>query len=198
VAVGGVQNPSLGAINSVNTPVSRASRNGVTNYPLVTNASGNPATAAFTLYGDYSPANGSFIPLAEFGGPLQHDHAVGECSSNQLPPLTMDPYLAGGVDPVTGVSALGERRATGERAAPPYVARGLMEAIYYGDLVANEDIDDAIKYPSSLPPLPDPNICPGDCIPPAVRRRRHTGGDRAYEPLRPDGPTGRRQPRGAV
>jgi hypothetical protein len=148
----------------VNTPASRATRRGYTVYDDITNEYGNPPTAAFTLYGDYSPANGSFTPLSEFGGPLQHDHAVGMCDINSIPPLSMDPYLAGGIDPVTQVSTLGEKRAVGERAAPPYIGRGLMEAVYYGDIAANEDIYDFTKKPSTLPPQPDPAICPGDCI----------------------------------
>ena len=160
----GVPNPSLGAVNTVNTPVSRADRRGLTDYSRVKNATGNPATAAFTLYGDYSPASGAFTPLSEFGGPLQHDHAIGVCDSNDIPPLSMDPYLQGGIDPVTDMSTLAERRAMGERAAPPYVGRGLMEAIYFGELLANEDIYDTVKSISSLPPQPDPTICPGDCI----------------------------------
>lgn len=164
MTTGGVANSSLGAINTVNTPVSRANRLGPTEYSKITNERGNSPTAAFTLYGDYSPANGSFTPLSEFGGPLQHDHAAGTCIANQIPPLSMDPYLAGGIDPVTGLSPLGERRAVGERAAPPYIARGLMEAIYFGDIVANEDIYDTFNAPSTLPPQPDPSICPGDCI----------------------------------
>jgi hypothetical protein len=39
-----------------------------------------------------------------------------------------------------------------------------MEAIYFGDLLANEDPEDAIGHVSSLDPPPDPTICPGDCV----------------------------------
>ena len=70
--------------------------------------------------------------------------------STTVPSLSQDPYLQGGIDPVTRMSTLGLRRAKGERAAPPYVARGLMEAIHYMDLLANEDHDDHIRYNSSL------------------------------------------------
>jgi CxxC motif-containing protein (DUF1111 family) len=160
----GVPNTTLGPILTVNTPASRGNRSGYTVYADISNEFGNPPTSAFTLYGDYSPASGAFTPLSEFGGPLQHDHAVGMCDINSIPPLSMDPYLTGGIDPVTQVSTLGEKRAVGERAAPPYIGRGLMEAVFYGDIAANEDIYDFIKKPSSLPPEPDPAICPGDCI----------------------------------
>ena len=153
-----------GNINTVNTPVSRAGRKGNTDHSKITKQYANPPTAAFTLYGDYSPASGAFNPIAELGGPLQHVQAVGECKINDYPSLSMDPFLQGGLDPVTRQSTLGQRRAKGERAAPPYVARGLMEAIHYMDLLANEDLDDHVKFSSSLAPQPDPLICPGDCI----------------------------------
>jgi CxxC motif-containing protein (DUF1111 family) len=156
--------PALTEANSVATPVSRASRQGLTDYAYITKTAGNPPTAAFTLYGDYDPSSGVFNPLTVFGGPLQHDNAVGYCSINDIPSISIDPYLSGGVDPVTGLSPLGERRVMGERAAPPYVARGLIEAIYFGDIVANDDPLDQVNSVSSLPPRPDPRICPNDCI----------------------------------
>lgn len=156
--------PGGGVINTVNTPVSRAGRKGNTNHDKITKEFGNPPTAAFTLYGDYSPSSGQFIPISELGGPLQHVQAVGECKINDVPPISIDPYLQGGLDPVTNMSTLGVRRAKGERAAPPYIARGLMEAIHYTELLANEDPDDHVKTSSSLLPAPDPAICPGDCV----------------------------------
>jgi CxxC motif-containing protein (DUF1111 family) len=155
---------SPGNINTVNTPVSRGGRKGNTDHSRITKETGNPPTVAFTLYGDYSPSNGSFNAISELGGPLQHIQAVGECKINDIPPLSIDPYLQGGIDPVTNLSPLGLRRAKGERTAPPYVARGLMEAIHYTDLLANEDPDDHVKTNSTLLPPPDPAICPGDCI----------------------------------
>jgi len=33
---------------------------------------------------------------------------------------------------------LGFRRTTGERAAPPYIGRGLIEAVFDGDILAND------------------------------------------------------------
>jgi len=155
---------SLVGVNQVSTPVSRAGRQGLTNSSLISKIDGNPPTAAFTLYGDYNPSTGAFNPLTNFGGPLQHDDAIGYCAINSPPSISIDPYLSGGIDPVTGVSPLGERRVTGERAAPSYVARGLIEAIYWGDIVHNEDPADAVATYSSLDPQPDRNICPGDCI----------------------------------
>ena len=153
-----------GKINTVNTPVSRGGRKGNTDHAKITKEFANPPTVAFTLYGDYSPSSGQFIPISELGGPLQHIQAVGECKINDYPPLSIDPFLQGGIDPVTNTSTLGLRRAKGERTAPPYVARGMMEAIHYTDLLANEDPDDHVKTNSTLLPAPDPAICPGDCI----------------------------------
>ncbi|MFO0742386.1 MAG: di-heme oxidoredictase family protein [Labilithrix sp.] len=150
--------------NHVNTPVSRGGRQGLTDYSQITKLVGNPPTVAFTLYGDYNPNTGAFDPLTQFGGPLQHVVATGYCAINPIPPISIDPNLAGGIDPVTGLSPLGQRRVTGERAAPPYIGRGLIEAIYFGDIVANEDPSDAIRTYSTLMPIPDSYICPGDCI----------------------------------
>jgi len=155
---------ALAGVNTANTPVSRAGRQGITDYDSITKIAGNPPTTAFTLYGDYNPTTGAFDPLAIFGGPLQHDDAIGYCAVNPIPSIAIDPDLAGGLDPITGLSTLGERRAVGERAAPPYVARGLIEAIYFGDIVANEDPEDQLDTYSSLPPIPDPYVCPNDCI----------------------------------
>ncbi len=161
---GGSTDGSLAGVNIVNTPVSRGGRQGLTNYSMITKLAGNPPTVAFTLYGDYNPSSGAFNPLSIFGGPLQHVNAVGYCNINEIPSIGIDPNLAGGLDPVTGLSPLGERRVTGERAAPPYVARGLIEAIYWGDIVANEDPLDQIDTYSTLEPQPSSDICPGDCI----------------------------------
>jgi CxxC motif-containing protein (DUF1111 family) len=147
----GVPNP--GGILGVNTPVSRAGRQGLTDPAKITKATGNPPTSAFMLYGDYTPSTGAFTPIPELGGPLRHINAVGVCKINDLPPMSVDPHLGGEV-----------RRAVGERAAPPYIGRGLMEAVWYEDIVANDDPADTFKGNSSLPPQPDPTICTGDCI----------------------------------
>jgi len=170
-------------LNTVNTPVSRAARQGPTNYDYV-HDNYRPNTAAFTLFGDYFPASGAFDPIEILGGPLQHVHSVAlstrGCVSEVQPPLSRDPFLQGGFDPVTGLSMIGAFRAIGERAGPPYIGRGLMEAIYYADLLSNEDFQDLVddtepclaggtppaglRSCSSLLPVVDHSICTGDCV----------------------------------
>lgn len=153
-----------GLINVVNTPVSRANRKGLTNHAKISKRFGNPPTAAFTLYGDYSPSSGGFLGLEAEGGPLLHVQATGDCEINVIPPVTEDPGLTGPPDPVSHLPPTGLRRAIGERGAPPYVARGLIEAVYWQDILALEDAEDTFKPFSSLTPQPDPTICPGDCV----------------------------------
>lgn len=123
-------------------------------------------TAAFTIFGDFLPAAGVFEPLAQFNGFVQHTRpTLPGCLPDPIIPINVDPNLRGGVDPLTGISALGFRRTTGERAGPPYIGRGLMEAIPSEDLVLNDDPTDARDSNSSLraiaPRFPE---CPGDCI----------------------------------
>lgn len=154
--------PPITGFLTVATTASRAGRVGSTDHAVITR-NNPPPTAAFTLFGDYSPASGGFDPLAIFGGPIQHVRTTGGCEADILPPEEVDPNLQGGIDPVSGLSQLGFRRATGERAAPPYIGRGLMEAIYAGDIVANDDPDDSINTFSSLQPQPGIE-CPSDCI----------------------------------
>jgi crotonobetainyl-CoA:carnitine CoA-transferase CaiB-like acyl-CoA transferase len=86
-------------VNTQNTPVSRAGRQGLTDYDAITKLAGNPPTAAFTLYGDYNPSSGAFDPLTVFGGPLQHVNAIGYCAINPIPSISIDPNL-----PVDGSS----------------------------------------------------------------------------------------------
>ena len=152
--------PGAGPL-TVSTPFSRAGRQGPTDHSVITRTN-PPPTAAFTLFGTFFPASGAFDPLAAFGGPIQHVRTTGDCEADIIPPESIDPTLRGGIDPTTGLSAIGGRRAIGERAAPPYVGRGLMEAIFAGDIVANDDPADAQGHFSTLlPPGPE---CAGDCI----------------------------------
>ena len=102
--------PASTGFLTVATPASRAGRAGPTDYAAITKTN-PPPTAAFTLFGDYSPASGLFDPLAIFGGPIQHVRATGDCQPDIIPPESVDPNLHGGIDPVTGTSQLGFRRA---------------------------------------------------------------------------------------
>lgn len=180
-------------LNTVNTPVSRAARQGPTNYDYIHN-NYRPNTAAFTLFGDYFPATGAFDPIEILGGPLQHVHSnnvANGCVSEVIPPASRDPFLRGGFDPVSGLSMVGAFRAVGERAGPPYIGRGLMEAIYYADLLSSEDLQDVQddtepclaggtppagqRSCSSLLPVVDHAICTGDCISGRHNEGRATG-----------------------
>ncbi|HUG55125.1 MAG TPA: lipoprotein [Vicinamibacteria bacterium] len=123
-------------------------------------------TAAFTIFGNYSPSGGTFEPLAGFSGFVQHTRpSIPACLPDPILPVAVDPMLRGGIDPATGLSPLGLRRAASERAGPPYVGRGLMEAIPAEELIQNDDPTDSRDSNSSLrafvPRFPE---CPGDCI----------------------------------
>jgi hypothetical protein len=112
-------------------------------------------TAAFTNFGDFSPelldtapgSVGAFDPLdgaahtfttlsftsQPFGGFVQHHRpAVDACYPKPLPPVTFDTNL-------NGSNPNQFRRAVGERAGPPYIGRGLMEAVPTDDITANAD-----------------------------------------------------------
>ena len=98
--------------------------------------------------------------LLNFGGVVQHVRpSLAACLPDPIQPIEMDPNLPGvTVDPVTGLldppsgvsPVTGFRRAVGERAAPPYVGRGLMEAIRAEDILALEDPLDTQGHSSSL------------------------------------------------
>lgn len=123
-------------------------------------------TAAFTIFGNFLPAAGVFEPLAGFSGFVQHTRpSLPACLPDPILPVSQDPNLRGGIDPATGLSPLGFRRQAGERAGPPYIGRGLMEAIPAEDLALNDDATDSRDHDSSLravvPRFPE---CPGDCI----------------------------------
>ena len=98
--------------------------------------------------------------LLNFGGIVQHVRpSLAACLPDPIQPIEMDPNLAGvSVDPVTGLldppsgvsPVSGFRRTVGERAAPPYVGRGLMEAIPDEAIKALEDPEDTHGHSSSL------------------------------------------------
>jgi hypothetical protein len=180
--------------------VSRAARSTPTNFRFTAGdaiTGGRPAdhldaindtgrTAAFTIFGDYSPETNIFDPLdgttstivfnpltgstdtvtisgQQFGGFVQHTRpSIEACLPDRLPTIEEDQNL-GVTDPVTGLSESGFRRAVSERAGPPYIGRGLMEAIPTQDLLDLEDPADRRGANSSLH-NPEVFWCEGDCI----------------------------------
>lgn len=161
--------------------ISRAARSSPTNFNFTAydpaTGGGRPAnnldaltntgkTAAFTVFGDFSPSSGTFEPLMNFNGFVQHTRpSLSACRPDPILPVEVDPFLRGGIDPVTGLSPIGLRRAVGERAGPPYIGRGLMEAIPAETIAANDDPNDARDHNSSMrATVPRFNECPGDCV----------------------------------
>jgi hypothetical protein len=118
-------------------------------------------TAAFTTFGNFSktledtapgsigffdpldnathPVNGTISPWSSqsFGGFVQHVRPslpLDVCVPKPLPPLSFDTVLNGKND---GSNTFGFKRSVGERAGPPYIGRGLMEAVPTADITAN-------------------------------------------------------------
>lgn len=133
-------------------------------------------TAAFTLMGDFSaslnvldPLDGSFVnPVTHvsqsFGGLVQHMRpSVPECLADIIPPIEIDANLVG-VPDANNIFPSGFRRTVGERAGPPYIGRGLMEAVPNDDIIANEDPTDIKRHRSSLGNFGPAMGCTGDCI----------------------------------
>ena len=194
--------------------VSRAARATPTNFNFVGHDSqtggGRPAdsldaifstgkTAAFTVFSDISPATGTVDGLTKFSSnSTQHTRpTLPGCLPDPLPPFDQDPNLAGGVDPVTHLSATGFRRGVGERAGPPYIGRGLIEAVTDAEIISHE-ADDKKPIHTSIDVAAQFPECKGnDCI--AGRHNENTsnnafvGGDPAVRVgrfgLRAAGPT---------
>jgi CxxC motif-containing protein (DUF1111 family) len=95
-------------------------------------------TAAFTLFGDFRPSTATFSSFFTSGGVQRVRPSLEACLPDRIPLVSEDPNLAGGIDPVTFLSQSGFRRTTGERAAPPYIGRGLIEAVFDAEILANE------------------------------------------------------------
>src|SRR5207244_13615747 len=58
----------------------------------------------------------------------------------------------------------GFRRSVGERAGPPYIGRGLIEAVPTADILANADPNDTQGHNSSLGNFAASMGCTSDCI----------------------------------
>ena len=101
-----------------------------------------------------------------FGGFVQHVRpSIKDCVPKPIPPVQFDTNLQGGRDPVTGLDLVtGFRRTVGERAGPPYIGRGLMEAIPTDDLMAMADPSDKQTSTSSLGQFAASMGCTGDCV----------------------------------
>ena len=132
-------------------------------------------TAAFTIFGDFSPRDNFFDRLdgspnpvtgfrQPFGGFVQHTRpSIPACLPDRIPTIGGDQNLRV-TDPMTGLSPLGFRRSVGERAGPPYIGRGLMEAVPNTDILANEDPNDTQGHKSSLGNFALSLGCTRDCI----------------------------------
>ena len=146
-------------------------------------------TAAFTVFSDFNPTHADVASNATgigfqdpldgatpnivtgktsqaFGGFVQHVRpSVQDCIAKPIPPKQYDTLLQGASDPIAGVdSTSGFRRSTGERAGPPYIGRGLMEAIPTDDLAKGADPNDAQRSHSSLGHYAKAMGCTGDCV----------------------------------
>ena len=129
---------------------------------------------AFLLFGDFNPGSGEFRPRGDALGPVFHKQQLDGFLRQPLllPKSTLEPLIlkqvnnpnypsplanlnpplsaanpANGFVPLPGAPFV---RVVGMRAAPPYIGRGLMEAIPDGEI--NGQADNQIPFPS-----PDPN-----------------------------------------
>ncbi len=169
--------------------VSRAARATPTNFAFVgfdpTTGGGRPAdnldaldntgkAAAFTVFSDINPTvfsdlapgSGGIDNLTMFSGnSTQHTRpSLPGCLPDPLPPFSQDTNLSGGVDPITHLSATGFRRAVGERSAPPYIGRGLIEAVPDAQIIANEAAETTPIQTSLDVSALFPECAGGECI----------------------------------
>lgn len=142
----------------------------------VTNAG---RTAAFTVFSDFKPGdpNGLGIqdPLdgvfknpvsgvaQQFGGFVQHVRpTTPECLPDKIPSIAEDQNLQG-IPNSFNIYPSGFRRAVAERAGPPYMGRGLIEAVPTVDITKFDDPNDTISGRSTLNNAAIFG-CTGDCI----------------------------------
>ena len=150
-----VREPGRQQLVGTVSQVSRAARASPTNFAFVgfdpTTGGGRAAdnldaldntgrAAAFTVFADINPATRVLDTLTTFSGnSTQHTRpTLPGCLPDPLPPFSQDINLSGGVDPVTHLSATGFRRSAGERSGPPYIGRGLIEAVTDAQIMLNE------------------------------------------------------------
>jgi len=94
--------------------------------------------------------NTQTLPVQPFGGFVQHVRPslpIDMCVPKPLPPLNFDTVLNGTND---GSNTFGFKRSVGERAGPPYIGRGLMEAVPTADITYFSTNHDAENGDSSL------------------------------------------------
>jgi hypothetical protein len=146
-------------------------------------------TAAFTTFGNFTTSLtdtaagsiGCFDPLdglshtcnngsapqaltpQAFGGFVQHVRPalpIDMCVPKPLPPISFDAVLNGKND---GSNTFKFKRSVGERAGPPYIGRGLMEAVPTNDILLFSGNQTAENGSSSL--AVDKHLqCTGGCI----------------------------------
>jgi len=155
-SVEAVRAPGTDKLVSTPSQVSRAARATPTNFNFVgfnpATGGGRPAdnldaltntgkAAAFTVFTDIQPSTGTIDGLTTFSSnSTQHTRpSLPGCLPDPLPPFSEDTNLAAGVDPVTHLSPTGFRRAIGERSGPPYIGRGLIEAVTDDQIISNEN-----------------------------------------------------------
>jgi hypothetical protein len=109
--------------------------NAVTGLPGGCDAAGNPTGIGF-----FDPLDGATNNILTnqtaqpFGGLVQHHRPAGpECIAKPLPPVAFDADLNGTLVPSVGAF----HRSVGQRAGPPYIGRGLMEAVPTVNITAN-------------------------------------------------------------
>jgi CxxC motif-containing protein (DUF1111 family) len=135
--------------------------------PTHADAANNPTGIGFQ-----DPLDGTTLNVVTgttsqpFGGSAQHVRpSVADCLPKPIPPARYDALLQGTrVGPEGVDSASGFRRSIGERAGPPYIARGLIEAIPTADLASAADPNDTQGSNSSLGQYAAAMGCTADCV----------------------------------
>jgi hypothetical protein len=109
--------------------------NALTGLPGGCDAASNPTGIGFFDPLDGATANILTNETAQpFGGFVQHHRPAGpDCIVKPLPPVAFDADLNGTLVPSVGTF----HRTVGQRAGPPYIGRGLIEAVPTANITAN-------------------------------------------------------------